>query len=528
MDYYKLFKLEKEPFSNTPDPDFFYRTVVHSKCLMDLEIALRLRRGLCIVQGEVGTGKTTLCRQLIRVLADEEGISIYLVLDPGFDDAARFAAALNEMLSGAEKAGSCSTLGEHREMIKQFLYEAGVDLGRNVVLIIDEAQKLPGECIEFLRELLNYETNAHKLLQIVLFAQNEIAALLDAHPNFADRVALYYRLAPLDRNEAAGLIRFRLQKAGAGAGGDAEPVFTAGSIARIHRLTGGYPRKMVHLAHQILLLLLVKGRTRVTPAIVDQAARSVPAIKAPQRPFFRRPVFSVAAGAILAAVVLAGFAHFSLQNGSAPAVLPDRAPEAVSAAQPENPAEHMHKALSDPVAAPVSRFDDRPENALTDKNTSVPPPDYLGSLRIRNNEMLWRILEGIYGNSSVDIVRQVKDANPGMHNPDIIRPGQVVVLPVINKRLLHPEECCWIAFKQTSDLEQAYRFLAAMPVQDIRLASFWNPSGPDIVHAVVMPVPFSDGNRAADVLNRISGDLRSTARVLSVHDPGVYLVNLDQ
>ncbi|MBS3810023.1 MAG: AAA family ATPase, partial [Desulfobacterales bacterium] len=310
MDYYKLFNLEKEPFSNTPDPDFFFRSTRHAECLQKLEIAIRLRRGLCIVRGEVGTGKTTLCRQLVRTLSDDENISVYMVLDPGFDRTADFAAAVSQMLAGRDKALCCTTVAEYKELIKNHLFETGVDNGNTTVLIIDEGQKLPPGCIEFLRELLNYETNEEKLLQIVIFAQNEIDDLLAHHPNFADRAALYHHLKPLDRKETSRLIQYRLNTAGSSRKNAAAPKFTPRAAARIYRLSRGYPRKIINLCHHVLLLLLVGGQSRVTPAIVDRAAASLPGVKKGSSSGLTRQKAAVfSAAAVLLLALIAGAAY---------------------------------------------------------------------------------------------------------------------------------------------------------------------------------------------------------------------------
>lgn len=332
MEYYKLFSLEREPFSNTPDPDFFFRSSRHVECLQKLELGVYLRRGLCVVSGEVGSGKTTLCRQLIRALSHDDSIEVHLVLHPGFDRPERLASELNRMLNGREKTLTCSTMGEHKEMIKNYLFEAGVEQGKTVVLIIDEGQKLSGPCVEFLRELLNYETNQHKLLHMVIFGQKEIDALLAAHPNFADRVALYYHLGPLNRRDTAAFVRFRLETAGYGTKSKSSPVFTRGALNRICALSGGYPRRIINLAHASLLLMLVKGTNRARPSIVDQAARSLPSNASiarsggGDRRLPGRPLWAAAglAAVLITVCVLYLFGPLSVQSKEFQAIHPQR------------------------------------------------------------------------------------------------------------------------------------------------------------------------------------------------------------
>ncbi|MCK5204453.1 MAG: AAA family ATPase, partial [Desulfobacterales bacterium] len=172
MDYFSILNLKQEPFSNSPDPDFFFHSREHQECLQKLELSLLLRRGLNVIIGDVGTGKTTLCRQLIRRFAKRDEITTHLILDPLFVDAHELLTAVGRMLMGP-KAKLASNEWQIKEQIKQFLFKRGVKQDKTTVLIIDEGQKIPVFCLEILREFLNYETNEFKLLQIIIFAQKE-------------------------------------------------------------------------------------------------------------------------------------------------------------------------------------------------------------------------------------------------------------------------------------------------------------------------------------------------------------------
>ena len=158
MDYFKILNLDKEPFSNSPDPDFFYHSRQHHDCLQKLELALRLRRGLNIVIGDVGTGKTTLCRQLIRRFAATDDVETHLILDPSFTTPTEFLMTVYKIFQGV-KPSDATNAWQLKEIIKQYLYQQGVDKQKTTVLIIDEGQKIPEFCLELLREFLNYETN---------------------------------------------------------------------------------------------------------------------------------------------------------------------------------------------------------------------------------------------------------------------------------------------------------------------------------------------------------------------------------
>ena len=263
MSYYRVLGLEREPFSTSPDPAFFYQSQNHRAILANLLIEFRLRRGLSIVLGDIGTGKTTLGRKLIQMLRDRERFVFHLVLDPTFPSEDLFFSALIRTLGIAVPAAS-PTLVDYREVLERYLFQQGIQAGQTVVLIIDEAHKLNGLSLEALRILLNYETNDVKLLQLVLLGQMELLPLITGLPNLMDRVSLKCVLEPLDAPETREMIHFRLREAGYQS---RLPLFTDDAIEAIHDYAEGYPRRIAMLCHQALRALVMgKGR------VVDETA----------------------------------------------------------------------------------------------------------------------------------------------------------------------------------------------------------------------------------------------------------------
>jgi general secretion pathway protein A len=272
MDYFNILNLKREPFSNSPDPDFFFHSRQHLDCLQKLELSLLLRRGLNVVIGDVGTGKTTMCRQLIRRFSQKDEVETYLVLDPYFLNASEFLSTVLEMFSGKKP-----TVGSHdwqvKEKIKQYLFKKGVDENKTTILIIDEGQKIPAFCLEILREFLNYETNEFKLLQIVIFAQKEFETTIRKYPNFADRINLYHQLKPLNLRDTRLMIKYRLEKSSNS--GKKLPQFTYPALWTIYRISGGYPRKIINLCHQSILSMIIQNRSKISYFLVQSCARRV-------------------------------------------------------------------------------------------------------------------------------------------------------------------------------------------------------------------------------------------------------------
>ena len=263
MNYYEILGLQKEPFSTTPDPQFFYRSHQHQEAIDRLEIALRLRRGLNLIIGDIGSGKTTLARVLLQNFAEEEEFQFFLILDPVFRSEYQFLRHLIEMF-GAEPRGR-STL-DYRNALEAFLFQTGVDEGKVVVLIIDEGQKLTPTYIETVRTLLNFETNEYKLLQVIILGQLELLPKIRRKRNFMDRINLSYMINPLSLDDTEQMIRFRLERAGFNGGA----LFTDQATSLIYDHSKGSPRKITLMCHHALESLIIQSRTVVEENIVQE------------------------------------------------------------------------------------------------------------------------------------------------------------------------------------------------------------------------------------------------------------------
>lgn len=267
MSYYAALGFTKEPFSTSPDPEFFYSSREHERALTNVLIELRLRRGLSVVLGDVGTGKTTLSRKLIQDLKNREDCLFHIVLDPSFDDRTHFLQSLVRNFGVVPDGHSAATLTDLREALERFLFQKGVVEKKTVILVIDEAQKLNEMSLEALRVLLNYETNQFKLLQLVLLGQSELMTTLRAMPNFLDRISFKSLLSPLDFEETKELIFFRIQQAGYRARMD---LFLEEALKDIYQYTRGYPRQVTMLCHRALKSLLLKNRPVVDSRIIEE------------------------------------------------------------------------------------------------------------------------------------------------------------------------------------------------------------------------------------------------------------------
>ena len=250
--YLNHFGLTELPFGITPDTSFIYSVQYHQEALNTLLLALDEGEGFVKISGEVGTGKTLLCRRLLQTL-DDGWVSAYLP-NPNLNADTLFLALAEEL--GIKDANGLDQYHLVRRINHVLLEHAQAK--RRVVVCIDEAQAMPVETLEALRLLSNLETEKRKLLQIVLFGQPELDAKLHRPEvrQLLQRIAFHYRLGGLRKNETGNYIAHRLRVAGYRGDG----LFTPAALRALHRASGGTPRLINILAHKSLLSVFGEGR----------------------------------------------------------------------------------------------------------------------------------------------------------------------------------------------------------------------------------------------------------------------------
>ncbi len=266
MSYYRALGLEKEPFSTSPDPGFFYSSAGHRSALCRLQIAVALKRGMSVMVGDIGTGKTTVSRKLSQALSEDDNVVFRMILNPYFRTEKQFLSRLAAVFHIPLPKGNLTAL-DYMESIERYLFAQGVENGKTVVLLIDESQILPDFVFEVLRILLNYETNEFKILQLVLVGQMELLPRITGMANFWDRVSAKVMLKPLESGEVRELIESRLRYAGYKRD---EPMFTPEAIELICRKTNGYPRRVSLFCHNVLEHMVMHGSRRVDLQLVNR------------------------------------------------------------------------------------------------------------------------------------------------------------------------------------------------------------------------------------------------------------------
>ncbi|MBD1400695.1 ExeA family protein [Pelovirga terrestris] len=265
--YKEHFGFKEDPFSIAPDPQFLYMSEIHREALAHLLYGMKADSGFVLLTGEVGTGKTTVCRCLLNQIPDNSEVAF--ILNPKLSVLELLATICDE-LGIAYPAGTAS-IKVFVDCLNLFLLDAHSH-NKRTILIIDEAQNLSVDVLEQIRLLTNLETDKRKLLQVILLGQPELNQLLERAElrQLSQRVTARYHLEPLLLRNISAYLGYRLAKAGV-----ERPLFTPAAIKKLYRLSGGVPRLINLISDRALLGAYSRGEHQVRSTVLTQAAREI-------------------------------------------------------------------------------------------------------------------------------------------------------------------------------------------------------------------------------------------------------------
>ncbi len=264
--YESYFGFTELPFSIAPNPAYLFMSSHHREAMAHLLFGVREGGGFVQLTGEVGTGKTTLCRRLLSELPDN--VDVALILNPRINELELMQSVCDELRINYESSATVKNLLDH---LNSYLLDAHAK-GRNTVLIIDEAQNLSFDVLEQVRLLTNLETSQKKLLQIILVGQTELREMLSQKSlrQLSQRITARYHLKPLDRRDLREYLVFRLKQSGC-----ERFLFTRSAVSSIYRLSNGIPRIINVLCDRALLGAYSTGNKQVNAKIVRVAGMEV-------------------------------------------------------------------------------------------------------------------------------------------------------------------------------------------------------------------------------------------------------------
>lgn len=264
--YLNFFKFKQEPFSLTPDPRFFFLSDQHLEALETLNYGIENRKGFMVLTGEVGTGKTTICRTLMSRFGSNTEIALVLnslVSVPGL------LKSINRDFGLKVEDSSVENL---LDSLHQFLLSL-IEKNKNAIVIIDEAQNLSIEALEMTRLLSNLETDTHKLLQVILVGQPELDEKLADYRlrQLAQRISVRSYIGALSFSDACDYIIHRILIAG----GDRKIEFEKRALKLIYQSSKGYPRVINNICDRAMLAAFSQKTTKITPKIVKMAVKDL-------------------------------------------------------------------------------------------------------------------------------------------------------------------------------------------------------------------------------------------------------------
>lgn len=309
--YQNYFGMTEAPFSIAPNPRYLYMSLRHQEALATLLYGLSCDGGFVLLTGEVGAGKTTVCRSLLEQVP--ENCDVAYIFNPKLTVIELLSTVCDEFHIKYPK--NTTSNKQFVDLINHYLLAAHAK-GRKAVLIIDEAQNLSVDVLEQMRLLTNLETNERKLLQILLIGQPELAEMV-ARPELrqlAQRIVARYHLKPLNKIEVRAYVKFRLDMAGV-----QRPVFSDAVLNKLYRLSGGVPRLINLLCDRALLGTFVQGKDRVDSATLKQAAREMHSAQSTPHAMDMRLLFAGLALLVATVFTVNWYRHHSPETTSSKA-----------------------------------------------------------------------------------------------------------------------------------------------------------------------------------------------------------------
>ncbi|MDP2853174.1 MAG: AAA family ATPase [Smithellaceae bacterium] len=266
--YAAYFGLKENPFKLSPEPGYLFLSEQHRDALNYLIYGIKEKKGFILISGDIGTGKTTLCRTLLNLL--EDSVETALIFNTAISDVELLETVVAEF--GIEIPGETGTKKAYVDALNGFLLQ-NFAAGRNAVLLIDEAQNLSHGVLEQIRMLSNLETEKEKLLQIILIGQPElkVTLALPALRQLNERITVRYDLKPLSAGEVIAYIQHRLSVAG----GPGKVSFTKGAYRLVDDFSEGIPRRINALCDRALLIAYTKNIAKIDRKIIRHAAKDI-------------------------------------------------------------------------------------------------------------------------------------------------------------------------------------------------------------------------------------------------------------
>jgi len=414
--YANFYNLKKEPFHITPDPEFLFLSPSHKEALGSIIYGVGHKKGFVLITGEVGVGKTTIVRSYLEDVDRSKLKIIYI-----FNSNVSFQGLLKTIY---RELGITALADDVFELVNQLHYVLIEEYkkGITVVLIIDEAQNMPVETLENIRMLSNLETSTDKLIQIVFCGQPEFEQKLDRKElrQLKQRIAVKATIRPLTDEESRAYILHRLQKASA----ESSTLFTDGAVRKIVKEAHGIPRLINILCENSFITALGYRKGRITAGIVQEVISDFSGKKKGR--ILKTALVSLA----LALAILSSVFFYKHNERGRPVTGSTPAAQTVANKTADSSIMPVEKVLRDENVSNVSSPEETSLLEQPVKELRNPAKSGFPVIRIvKAGDTLSRLIREVYGVSSKELLLNVRENNPGIHDADRILIGEQILFP---------------------------------------------------------------------------------------------------
>lgn len=505
IDDYKILNLSKDPFSTAPDPEFLYQSRQHFGTLQLLECAIKKEKGMSVVLGLPGTGKTSICRQLYRKMSFVENVSARIVYASYYENS-------EQLIRDIANAFDFTDFTNEDDIFEIFTHNYQEDR-KTIALIIDNGHMIPEFCLSVLNRLSDLKSNGEHFFKVAVFANKEFSSNIDANPDFKSRITHYRILGPFNFRDTRQMITYRLKMAGSGISQSSKTgkIFSLPAMYAIYLATGGYPRKIVVLCHRCIVTMLLNKTIRAGWFLVRSNAKRV----LRNRRLIPEPV--IATSIMIIPLLIAAFtlgimndkdftnyikalnhviANISVNrtvetqekiptmkekveivDESDRLIFPDidisekLKDEGLPVKSDDNVTSLQEKPGLEKSGEKVPAVE-QPEVPVVKKERDLIEiiPELLGFVEVKRSDTLLAMLESVYGHSRKRYKTPVIEANQHISNIDSLEIGQKINFPTIVAEFERKDrEHYWVKITSAEKLNDAVNFKRKWPLKRSRL-----------------------------------------------------------
>ncbi len=504
VDDYKILNLNKDPFSTAPDPEFLYQSRQHFGTLQLLECSIKKEKGVNVVLGPPGTGKTTICRQLYRKISFEKNVSAQVLSACYYENSDQLLCEIADAYGfvDVKKGDDIFEVFENNYLVT----------GKTIALIIDNGHMIPEFCLSVLNRLNDLKSAGENFFKIVIFANKKFSSNIKANPDFESRIINYRILGPFNFRDTRQMILHRLKMAGSNLtstqSSKAKKLFSYPAMLAIYLATGGYPRRIVILCHRCIVAMLLTKTIKVGWFFVRSNAKRV----LESRKII--PESAIASTLIIGPLVAVALAvgvvndhDFTNYLKAVNHIVEKVSIDYKTASKAKEPVVDNVEIIDDGdgMVFPEVYFTDETEikdqqievakneikTAMLEVNenqTSEPAekktvtveskekdltsliPEMIGSVEVKRGDSLLVMLESVYGHSRSKYKTPVVEANKHLSNIHSLEIGDKIHFPtIIATPSTKGSNNMWVKIKSTENLNEAVNFKRSWSYTDLRL-----------------------------------------------------------